>query len=418
MTPRALALAILQKVLRKGRPLDEERERWLIGLDPRDRAFVHNLVATSLRKLGGIETILKECLDRPLKGESLTAQDILILGTAQILFTRVAVHAAVNETVDLAPKPFKGLVNAVLRKIIREQERFLTIANDPKFAFPSWLWQNWKEIYGEETARLMVDASLKEAPLDITVKNNPEEWAEKLNAIILPSGSLRINQPEGAIENLPGYTEGQWWIQDASGALAVGLLGDIKDKKALDMCAAPGGKTAQLLANGAIVTAIDRAENRIRRFNSNMERLSYQPETIICDAEEFTSAEKFNIILLDAPCSSTGTIRRHPDIIWHKNANDVSKLVNLQKNLLNKAISLLNPGGILLYCVCSLQKEEGEEQIRQFLTANSQIERIAIGSSEIFCPQAINAEGDLRILPHYIENGWDGFFMARLRKKA
>lgn len=418
MTPRALGLAILERVLLKNRPLDEERERWLTGLEPRDRAFVYNLVATALRRLGGIEIVISQCLEKPLKGESLKAKYILILGIAQILYTRTAQHAAVNETVELAPKPLRALVNAILRKVIREQEKFLKLANDPKFAFPAWLWQSWKDSYGEETARLIADASLQEATLDISVKSDSETWAEKLGAQLLPSGSLRILEPEGSIENLAGYADGQWWIQDTAAALAVGLLGDIKSKKILDMCAAPGGKTAQLLAAGAVVTALDRADSRVKRLVSNMERLHYEPEIIIQDAEKFSPNQRFDSILLDAPCSATGTIRRHPDIIWHKTPEDVAKLANLQQRLLNKAATLLNPGGLLLYCVCSLQKEEGELQIKQFLTENPLIERQAIGPEEIFCPQAITSEGDLRILPHYLENGWDGFFIARLRKKA
>jgi 16S rRNA (cytosine967-C5)-methyltransferase len=262
-----------------------------------------------------------------------------------------------------------------------------------------------------------------EPSLDLTVKSDAAQWANRLHGEVLPTGSVRTVL-HGAVTMLPGFTEGQWWVQDAAAALPARLFGDIKGKSIADLCAAPGGKTAQLAHAGAHVTAVDRSPARVARLRENLARLSLQAETVVADAAEWAGpAEGFDGILIDAPCTSTGTIRRHPDVAWLRQEADIAALTALQQRLLRKSVALLKPGGTLVYCTCSLEPEEGEHAIAALLAAEPALRRLPIEASEVSgLSEIITAEGDLRTLPSHLPNadpklgGLDGFFAARLVK--
>ena len=424
LAPRALAVELLSAVLRRKRPLDDVFEARLAGLrlEGRDRGFVRLLVATALRRLGQIDALIAAMLDRPgtLK---LPVQDILRLGVAQLLFLGTPAHAAVNTTVELIgaePQtlPYKKLVNALMRRLGREGAALAAAQDAARLNTPDWLWDSWSAAYGPDTARAIAEAHLHEAPLDLTLKNPAESalWAERLEAEVLATGSLR-RAAGGAVAELPGFAEGGWWVQDAAAALPATLFGDLAGLRVYDLCAAPGGKTAQLAALGAQVTAVDRSAPRLERLAANLARLGLAAETVAADAALWQPVEPADAILLDAPCSATGTIRRHPDIPHLKDRADVAKLAALQRRLLAHAVGLLKPGGTLVYTVCSLQPEEGEDQIAALLAAGAPVSRRPLGAGEAGVPDAALTEaGDLRTLScHFAAvGGMDGFFVARL----
>ena len=382
LAPRVLALDLLSAVLRRQRPLDDVFEARVAGskLEGRDRGFVRLLVATTLRRLGQIDALIGAMLDRPgtLKPP---VQDILRLGAAQLLFLGTPAHAAVNTTVALTgaePQtlPYKKLVNALMRRLGREGAALVAAQDAARLNTPDWLWTSWQNTYGAESARAIAGAHLSEAPLDITLKNPADAaaWSQRLEAEILATGSLR-RAGGGAVPELPGFTEGSWWVQDAAAALPAALLGRVDGARVFDLCAAPGGKTAQLAANGARVVAVDRAAPRLARLAANLARLGLAAETVAADAAGWRPDASADAILLDAPCSATGTIRRHPDIPQLKEPADVAKLAVLQRRLLAHAATLLRPGGTLVYTVCSLQPEEGERQISALLESGAPLAR-------------------------------------------
>jgi 16S rRNA (cytosine967-C5)-methyltransferase len=279
----------------------------------------------------------------------------------------------------------------------------------------------WTACYGGTTARAIAAANRAEPALDLTVKSNPEHWAEKVGGRVLATRSVRVIAT-GAVSALPGFAEGGWWVQDAGAALPVRLLGEVRGRRVADLCAAPGGKTAQLALAGAHVTAVDRARARLQRLRDNLARLALKAEIIAADVEEW-SAEPFDAVLLDAPCSATGTIRRHPDVPWLKNAEDIVKLSALQRRLLDRALALTKPGGTLVYCTCSLEPDENEAIVADLLARAPNVRRTPIAAAEVFgCAEFISKAGDLRTLPcHFPDSdsrfaGIDGFYAARLLK--
>jgi 16S rRNA (cytosine967-C5)-methyltransferase len=281
---------------------------------------------------------------------------------------------------------------------------------------PEWMMASWTEGYGADIAEKIASASLREPTLDISVKSDPEGWTQKLGATALPTGSLRRGF-DGPIEAMPGFVEGAWWVQDAAAALPARLLGDINGKRVLELCAAPGGKTAQLLAAGAEVTAIDRSEPRLGRLRHNLARLNLTAKTLVKDATTWRPDVLFDAVLLDPPCTSTGTIRRHPDILHSKVPQDIPKLAALQDKLLESAMQMVKPGGTLVFCTCSLQPEEGERRIEAFLASNPTAKRSSIRAEELpGLTDAITETGDLRSLPFHLaeRGGLDGFFAARV----
>ncbi len=340
----------------------------------------------------------------------------------------VADHASVALAVDMAgadkdAAPFKGLVNAILRRIATEKGAILRSQNPAALNTPSWLLERWSRTYGAETAAAIAAAHLVEPSLDLTVKSDPEGWAARLGGVVLPTGSVRV-AASGAVEKLEGYDEGAWWVQDAAATLPVRLLGDVRDHKVADLCAAPGGKTAQLAHQGAKVTAVDLNPHRLARLKRNLFRLGLDAGVFAADITEWIGGP-FDMILLDAPCSATGTLRRHPDGALSKGEEDVAKLAALQRRLLDQAIRMLRPGGLLVYSVCSLEPEEGPDQIRRLMLIDAPVERVPVASDEVFGhAEFVTPEGDVRTLPIHLPHpeprmaGMDGFFAARLRKRV
>jgi 16S rRNA (cytosine967-C5)-methyltransferase len=423
---RLAAVRIFMAVTLKGRPFDVALDDITEGLDGRDRAFVMQLVMLCLRRLGSLRVLMAELIDRGLPRNATWTDAALLTGLAQILFMRTADHAAVNETVTMVKnlsgkeRGFSGLVNAVLRRAVRERDA-LTAKLDamPEADLPDWLQKSWAKAYGQEAMQATARCLQTAPPLDITLKPGEDRavWAERLEATIMPNGTLRRALTD--VSELPGYTDGVWWVQDMAASLPVMLLGDVSGKHVMDMCAAPGGKTMQLAARGATVTAVDRNKNRLKRLDANLARTKLSADVHVADAAVFTPVSPVDHILLDAPCSATGTLRRNPDVIWTKGPADVEKLVALQAKILDHAFSLLPTGGKLVYCVCSLERAEGEDQITAFLTRHKNAKRMAISAKELGgMGELLTAEGDMRCLPSMMADagGMDGFFAARIVK--
>lgn len=429
LAARRVAADIIDGVLRRRIALDEQlsgkgAHPGLATLADRDRALMRRLVATVLRRLGTLRGMLGGLLDKGFPADAPRVETILLLGTAQILWLDVPDHAAVDLSVRLAQADRKaaryaGLINAVLRRVAKGGVgKTGRVSRDT----PDWLLKRWTAAYGAETARAIADANSHEPALDITVKQDADSWAERLRGRVLPTGSVRTTA-QGSVTLLPGFSEGAWWVQDAAAALPAQLLGDVRGKSVADICAAPGGKTAQLANAGARVTAIERSPARVTRLRENLQRLGLDADIVGADVLEWQGGP-FDAVLLDAPCSSTGTIRRHPDVPWLKSESDLPALVSLQRKLLDRAVELTRPGGTLVYCVCSLEPEEGEQQIADLLTRDVGIARVPIAASELGGhSEFITAQGDLRTLPMQLPDsdprwgGLDGFFAARLTRK-
>jgi len=420
--PRIAAFELLTAVFQKRRRFDEAlaAQDDLAALDPRDRALARLLTLTVLRRTGELDAMIAPLLHKPLRGKATATQNLLRLGAAQIAFLETPPHAAVSTIVDAAAAtrngPYKKMVNAVLRRLTREG---VQTASDPgRLNTPDWLWKSWEKAYGTKTATAIAAAHITEPPLDLTVKRDPAAWAETLGAKVLQTGSLR-RTAGGAIRDLPGYDAGDWWVQDAAAAIPARLLGDISGKTVFDLCAAPGGKTAQLAAAGARVTAVDSDEGRLNRVWENLTRLGLDAQLVAADATRWTPPQKADAVLLDAPCSATGTIRRRPDIARLRTPGDVERLAKLQRELLSRAEALLQPGGTLIYATCSLQPEEGRDRITALLEQGAPFDRLPIEKSETpGLESAVTPEGDLRTLPsHWADSGGiDGFYVARLRR--
>jgi 16S rRNA (cytosine967-C5)-methyltransferase len=425
---RTIAADVVESVLRRRRPLDGALDdaHALATLEDRDRALVRALVGVVLRQLGTLRHLLAGLLERGLPDQAPRVETALLIGAAQILFLDVPDHAAVDLAVRLAQSDrhaarFAALINAVLRRVTREGRARLAALDLPTCNTPDWLMARWRDAYGAETAHAIAAANGREPGLDVTVKGDAEFWAAELDGRLLPTGSVR-RIASGAVTALPGFDAGAWWIQDAAAALPARLLGDVRGRRVADLCAAPGGKTAQLAAAGGAVTAVDRAPARLQRLKDNLARLSLTAEVVCADAAEWT-AEPFDAVLLDAPCSSTGTIRRHPDVAWLKTAADVTKLAALQRRLIERAVALTRPGGTLVYCTCSLEPEENEAIVADLLARDDSVRRSPITAAEVFDrDEFVTATGDLRTLPCHLPDtdsrfaGIDGFYAARLVK--
>lgn len=428
---RLVALSLLDSVIGQNQTLESQLEtsQDYRGLSIQDRSFCRMLVSTTLRRLGQIDDLIRRSEDKPGSASSNTKlQNILRLGITQLFFMNVADHAAVDTSVRLAEKSGmerqKGFVNAVLRHLLRDGKPLVEAQDPARLNTPEWLLKIWIEDYGLRIAAEIAQANLVEAPLDITVKDpdSVNYWGSTLQASSLSTGSLR-RLSGGSVRDLPGFQDGAWWVQDASAALPAQLFGDLRGRSVIDMCAAPGGKTAQLAAQGAHVVAIDRSAQRIKRLHENLERLglSEYVETAIFDAASWQPKEAPHFILLDAPCSATGTIRRHPDVPHLKTIKDIDRLSVVQERLLHHAFDILAPGGILIYCTCSLQKAEGEYQIDTFLRSRSDAVKIAFDREEVGkMDDILTEDGDIRIFPftQAATGGMDGFFISRLSKQA
>jgi 16S rRNA (cytosine967-C5)-methyltransferase len=326
-------------------------------------------------------------------------------------------HAAVGATVDLAAaqrggEALKGLVNAVLRGLTREPP----VLDEPDLMAPTWLAARWRTAHGPEAALALAAMIGEEPSTDVTPKDDGADLAEALEAAVLPGGSLRVGL-KGDVSVWPGFAEGRWWVQDASAAVPARLLDLQPGQTALDMCAAPGGKTMQMAQAGAMVTALDRSAGRIRRVSDNLARTGLSAEVVVADGALWKDNRTFDAVLLDAPCSATGTFRRHPDMLWVASPADIPKLASVQTRLLASAAGRVKPGGRLVYCVCSLELEEGEGQVATFLSRHPDFSLEPMAPGEGGAPEAsLRPDGALRILPHHREGGTDGFYVARMRR--
>lgn len=428
---RETAVRLIAAVLIDHRSLDEAlaKELGSSALEPRDRALARLIAGTVLRRSGELEAVLSSFLEKPLPARKGNLWPILLAGAAQLLFLDTPPHAAVGLAVeqtrrDRRARTFDRLVNALLRRVTREGASVLEGGDAAKLNVPSWIYERWERAYGAEGAHRIAEASLAEAALDVTAKSEPEVWAERLGGTVLPTGSIRLRSG-GRVEALPGFEEGAWWVQDAAAALPARLLGDVAGHTVLDMCAAPGGKTAELAAAGAEVTALDLSGARLERLQQNLARLKLKATLVEADAAAWEPGRTFDAVLLDAPCTATGTIRRHPDILHLKRESDIAALAELQSRMLDNAARLVAPGGLLVYCTCSLEPEEGSEQIARFLARNAAFERVPVAPGEIgIAAEWLTEAGELRTLPFHLPHeerglaGMDGFFAARLRRRA
>ena len=427
---RRAAVELLAAVLQRKQVLDDVLGRSLergamFDLAARDRALARAIVAASLRQKGELDRVLFTFLGRGLPDKSGTLYPILLAGAAQLIFLKTPPHAAIDLAVTLAQydpkaKRYDKLVNAVLRRVANEGEVIASALDAARVNTPDWLWSRWVSYWGEARAHAIAEANLMEPPLDLTVKNNPALWAERLSGRVLVTGSVRL-LPKGRIESLASYDEGAWWVQDVAASLPAKLLGHVAGQPVADLCAAPGGKTAQLVLGGASVIAVDNSKTRLKLLAENLKRLHLEAELVEADAASWQPGGLFDAVLLDAPCSSTGTIRRHPDIPYVKSAKDIEAFAALQARLLDNAARLVRPGGKLVYSTCSLEPEEGEAQIAAFLTRNAAFSIDPISPAELYGQaQWIEPSGCLRTFPYELKldsaewSGMDGFFAARL----
>ncbi|TNE65733.1 MAG: methyltransferase domain-containing protein [Rhodobacteraceae bacterium] len=415
LAARRAALALLDAVLVEKRLLSEVLLQRTKDLSPEDRARSQRLVTEALRVIDRCDRMLGPHL---AKRPAPHVMNALRLGVFEICAMEEAAHGVVNAYVTLMqerPKSshFKGLVNAVLRKIDGEKAKWDAL---PAPMLPKWLRKPLVADFGKAAVSAMEVAQAKGAPLDLTVKQDPEAWAEKLGGEVLPTGSVRLS---GAVQvtKLDGFETGDWWVQDAAASLPARILAPEKGARILDMCAAPGGKTMQLAAMGAEVTALDISESRMARVQENLARCGLSAEIAIGDALEYEGAD-FDAILLDAPCTATGTIRRHPDLPHVKDGSEFPGLFELQEHLIDRAFGMLKPGGKLVYCTCSLLIDEGEEQVRDAMERHPDL-RLDLDALKIpgIDPEWIGAEG-LRTRPDYWADrgGMDGFFITVLRR--
>jgi 16S rRNA (cytosine967-C5)-methyltransferase len=425
---RLLAAVIETRTSLDGLTDDEHGHPQFMALEPRDRALVRAILASALRHRVTIDRLLSGLFDRPLPKNATNLLHILHVAAAQILFLDVPDHSAVDLAVESAKSDprsarFASLVNAVLRKLIRSKETALPEMLAKTDDAPDWFVTRLQGAYGAEKTRAILAMQRLPAPLDLTVKDDAAGWAEKLNGLVLPNGTVRLESFEGKVSDLPGFAEGAWWVQDVAASLPARLMGDIKGKRVADLCAAPGGKTASLILQGAKVTAVDMSASRLKRLQSNLSRLGLVAETRIANLLDYKPSEPLDAVLLDAPCSSTGTIRRHPDVAWTKTPEDIEKLAALQLKLLKHCLSLVKPGGVILFSNCSLDRLEGEDLAAQFLSDEPNAAPYGFSPEELpGFAHLIDAQGCLRTTPADLDlgrpeiSGMDGFFAARFKR--
>lgn len=416
---RVAAITLIEAALEKRSGFDEAAaSAEFLKLSETERAFARALALLVLRRLGQFDHVIHK---KTQKMPPEAVRQLLRIGMAQIFFMQVPDFAAVSTTVKIAERenktrPFKGLINAILRGLIRDGK--LSDVN-PKRLVPDWLWQRWVQTYGEDTAAGMASVLTEEPATDLSFRNaaDRDALAEALQGEAVGPVNLRSSL-RGDLRQWADYEAGKWWVQDIAAATPVNLLGDLSGKTALDVCAAPGGKTLQLIAKGAQTVAIDRSKNRLKRVEDNLARIGMSAEIHNADASTFDDPRTFDVVLVDAPCSATGTYRRQPDVLWATRPADVAKLADVQHRLLDALAPRVKPGGDFLYCTCSLEREEGETQILAFLRRNKDftlVKHTADQHPDI--PAASFApEGWLRLLPHQRKGGQDGFFVAHMKR--
>ena len=414
---RLASFLILKDVLEKKItvPLAFSRCKEISNLSSIDVKFVRMLVLTTLRHYGQSKEILKKFLKKKLSGKKKDVEFVLVMAVVQLKFLKTPPHAVLDTAVELIKhlkqKHFASLVNAVLHSVAKDEGKIPDVLTN----LPDWLCDKWMNSYSKDEIRGFLSYFYTEPMLDISVKSDANLWAEKLEATVLPTGTLRRHFSDN-MTLLDGFADGNWWVQEASAALPALLFSSVDGKHGADLCSAPGGKTAQLVMRGAQVDAYDISENRLGRLRENLERLKIQDKVqVICtDALDIEGSEKYDFILLDAPCSATGTMKRHPELMYLRTHEDVERLSQLQYQLLEKAVQLLKVGGELVYSTCSLEKEENETLVQLFL--NDHIDMVReVPQNEVLKP-FLNAFGAVEVHPSEMVQQ-DGFYAVLLKKQ-
>ena len=423
LSARKIAIDILLEVIEGLTPLDDVFNKFakqgssFSKMQPEDRSFCRLLISSTLRNLTEIDYILNKFLKKSLNKSPSKVQMILRIGIVQIIYLQTPDHAATNTSVELAGNKWKSLINAIMRNVLRGSDKIKSYQSEsPKT--PTWLNKRWKRDWGKNLIEMENAHRILNPPIDLCVKKEAPIWADKLDGICLSDKTIRLNDTS-LISELEGFSSGDWWVQDYSSQIPVTLLNIRKKDEVLDLCAAPGGKTAQLISLGANVTSVDGNKKRIIRLKENLTRLKFSSKIFHSDVRDFNPSQTWSKIILDAPCSSTGTLRRHPDIMHIKGESDIQSLAKLQSQLLLSTWKFLTNGGSLIYCTCSLEKEEGENQIYKFINENKDAKIDKIKPKEVTeLKELITKEGLLRIFPNHLSGigGMDGFFIARLKK--
>ncbi len=420
---RILAAVVDRKTSLDGMLDPEHGNPAFLPLNEADRGLVKAILQSALRHLPRIEAIIGSLLDNPLPDGARSLHHLLVVAAAQMLYLDVPDHSAVDLAVEQAngdprSRRFAKLVNAILRRIGREKADLLSSVEDLP-CMPDWFIQRLTEVYGRENALAIAASQLEPPTIDLTVKADAEGWAERLGGQVLPTGSVRLDRFRGSVTALEGFDDGAWWVQDVAAAIPAKLFGDLTGKRVADLCAAPGGKTAQLVLAGGDVLAVEQSKTRLKRLESNLARLGLPADMLCKDLLNIDEAESFDAILLDAPCSSTGTTRRHPDVLWTKDAGDIAKLAALQEKLLRHAVSLLKPGGRLVFSNCSIDPSEGEDVVDRVLADMPGLRLVAINPSDWpGLETAITPRGEFRTTPAMLakQGGLDGFYAAVIAK--
>ncbi|MFN3833718.1 MAG: RsmB/NOP family class I SAM-dependent RNA methyltransferase [Allorhizobium sp.] len=420
---RILAAVVDRKTSLDGMLDPEHGNPAFLPLNEADRGLVKAILQSALRHLPRIDAIIASLLDSPLPEGARSLHHLLVVAAAQMLYLDVPDHSAVDLAVEQAngdprSRRFAKLVNAILRRIGRQKAELLASVEDLP-CMPAWFMQRLTEVYGQDHALAIAASQLQPPTIDLTVKSDPAAWAERLGGQVLPTGSVRLDRFRGAITALEGFEDGDWWVQDAAAAIPAKLFGDLHGKRVADLCAAPGGKTAQLALAGGEVVAVEQSSSRLKRLDGNLARLGLQVETRCSDLMTIDEKDSFDAILLDAPCSSTGTTRRHPDVLWTKNSDDIAKLAALQEKLLRHALTLLKPGGRLVFSNCSIDPSEGEEIIDRLLADFPDVRLLPIDPNAwAGLEMAVTPRGEFRTTPAMLaeQGGLDGFYAAVIAK--
>ena len=412
---RLVAFYILQGIILNEKTLMNAYNHFDLydRLGDSDKQFCRLLVLTVLRRWGQLQSFLQPFLSKPLPKKRQDILIILCMGIAQIYYLKTPIYASVDTSVQLTrlikQSSFSRLINGVLRSFIRKMDDISE--PDVLHNLPKWLFDAWQKTYTLDEIRIFATAFLQEAPLDITAKSHPEQWADKWQGEVLTTNTIRCAF-QGNVALMEGYEAGEWWVQEASASIPAQLFPDLVGKKVADLCAAPGGKTAQMAVRGANVDAYDISENRLKRLDENMKRLNLEQnvQTVCQDVLLLKDTEKYDAVLLDAPCSATGTIRRHPDLYFHRTQADVIRLSRMQKKLLEQAIRLTKPNGYIVYSTCSMQAEENEDVVRDILQKMPNLKRVTLSKKwQKYC----NAQGAIQITPAFKQ---DGFYAVLLQK--
>ena len=418
---RILLLEITNEFTRGKKPLNEVIEYFYnhkVATEIKNkRAETKNVLTILCRKFFDIDNIIDQLTQKNISKRNVIVRNCVRIAIIELLELKRPAYAVINSWVEIAKNKkrllnFSKLINAILRKAIREGTQSNLIESKK---IPNWLWQSWSETYGENESLKIINASLSEPPLDLNYTASNENF---LNLKMTLPDSYRLINP-GKINEIEGFEDGKWWVQDAGATIPVNILGEVKNKEVLDLCSAPGGKAMHLMSKGARVTCVEISKTRIATMKENFQRTKSNPKIICDDVLKFKTNKKFDFILLDAPCSATGTIRKNPDLIHIKDKNDIYRNLRLQKLLLKRAMEFLSDKGVLVYCVCSLEFEEGEGQIKGLLDQNEMYVQMPIQEKDYPEYKAfITKDGFIRTLPHLLNDGGiDGFFISKLHKK-